>query len=169
MTLKMIFAYVSMAVCVGSVSSYDLLMELYEAMRCNDHEGISRLIAQADEHGCINNTVQGESPIFHAWRLSCYAVVSELLTYPSSDPNLCNSYGVSLLYLAAVEGQHKIVDALLEKKADPNVRTKHNGRSPLHASCRGNHHYISKALLRYGANYMLEDHKGKTPYDLLKQ
>lgn len=79
-----------------------------------------------------------------------------------SDATLMRSRaGTSLLHMATVKNQIKVIEYLLEKKADINL-TDHKGRTPLHCAA-GGHPAVTKVLIEHGANLDAIDQEGLTP------
>ena len=66
------------------------------------------------------------------------------------------------LHMAATEGFGRIVKALLEALADPNVQDS-NGQTPLHHVCTLGKLEVAKILLVYNATVDIKDEQGATP------
>ncbi|XP_024880819.1 uncharacterized protein LOC112460398 isoform X1 [Temnothorax curvispinosus] len=78
--------------------------------------------------------------------------------------NAKNINGTSLLHYAAWKGYDKIVDILLQNKADPNA-VNNKGFTPLHYAAKFSHLKVVKLLLSNGAVYNAVSDDGKTPSD----
>ena len=75
--------------------------------------------------------------------------------------------GQNALHMAAASGDAKCVGAVLRRcdawlldHPDPD------GDTPLHLACMYNHLAVVKTLEKHGADFSLENKKGKTPFDL---
>ena len=66
------------------------------------------------------------------------------------------------LHFAAVKGHAPMVDLLLKRGADPNVRDGDNS-TPLHDCCAGGYRDIAYYLLDRGADVNAQDDDGDTP------
>lgn len=71
-----------------------------------------------------------------------------------------------LLHCAARDGPNGMVQALLVKNADPNLRTQESGETPLHFACAQGMKDRIMALLAKGADLGIYDNSGRTPYHL---
>jgi ankyrin repeat protein len=71
--------------------------------------------------------------------------------------------GYTALHLAASQGQHAMLQLLLERGAAPNARTA-QGHSPLHYAAEKNHSHVAQALLaaRPDGVHLMDD-DGDTP------
>ncbi|KLT23047.1 ankyrin repeat domain protein [Wolbachia endosymbiont of Armadillidium vulgare str. wVulC] len=78
-----------------------------------------------------------------------------------------NSFGGSnLLCLASRNGCAKVVELLIEKDANVNIRD-NEGKAPLHYAViiLGQNTWIAERLLNKGAEINIRDNEGKTPLD----
>ncbi len=78
-----------------------------------------------------------------------------------------NSFGGSnLLCLASRNGCAKVVELLIEKDANVNIRD-NEGKAPLHYAViiLGQNTWIAERLLNKGAEINIQDNEGKTPLD----
>ena len=71
--------------------------------------------------------------------------------------------GTPLLLTAAEHGSTRIVKILLERGANPNIRSGHHGRSPLHWACENFDVESIKELVARGADVNAADDHGHTP------
>ncbi|XP_067618406.1 uncharacterized protein [Eurosta solidaginis] len=91
---------------------------------------------------------------------------SEVENYIKSGAfvNAKNANSVTPLYYAAWKGYDRVVNILLQNKANPNV-VGNKGFTPLHYAAKFSHLNVVKALLSYGAVYNAVSDTGKTPSD----
>jgi hypothetical protein len=82
-------------------------------------------------------------------------VVMELLGHVSINPDLKDNNGTTALQIAALQGDLKIVQALLRAGADPNLAN-NDGITPLTLAAENNHRAVVTELLKHGA----DDFKG---------
>jgi serine/threonine protein kinase len=96
--------------------------------------------------------------------------VFDLVIYTNVDINTSNEYGITLLHSAVsykttaknVEEMTSIVKKMIEKGANPNIRSK-TGITPLHSAIDQENTSIIKTLIENGADINLQDHLGRTP------
>lgn len=83
------------------------------------------------------------------------------------DPNVRDyDRGATPLHLAANKGHIETIELLIDAGADVNATNK-RGRSPIHALIEMRFYKIALWLIKYcGANVLIEDCRGLTPYDL---
>ncbi|UKZ49084.1 hypothetical protein TrVGV298_003323 [Trichoderma virens] len=74
----------------------------------------------------------------------------------------------SALHYAALSGQPKIVEALLEASADVNCSDA-DGRTPLHLAALKGHDDCVRLLMKHGADVLCEDSQGRIPLDLAEE
>ncbi|KAJ4860026.1 ankyrin repeats (3 copies) domain-containing protein [Trichoderma breve] len=74
----------------------------------------------------------------------------------------------SALHYAALLGQPKIVEALLEASADANCRDA-DGRTPLHLAALKGHDDCVRLLMKHGSDVLCEDSQGRIPLDLAEE
>ncbi|KAL6863996.1 hypothetical protein J3F83DRAFT_182220 [Trichoderma novae-zelandiae] len=74
----------------------------------------------------------------------------------------------SALHYAALLGQTKVAEALLEASADVNC-VDANARTPLHLAALHGHNGCVRLLMKHGADVLCEDYQGKIPLDLAEE
>ena len=82
-----------------------------------------------------------------------------------SDVNKADNVGDTPLHNAAANGHSKVVEMLIQGKADVNVVGGWAGGTPLHWAVEGGHGDVVKILLGNGADRKKADEYGKTPAD----
>eukprot|EP01059_Diplonema_ambulator_P018568 TRINITY_DN3099_c0_g1_i1.p1 TRINITY_DN3099_c0_g1~~TRINITY_DN3099_c0_g1_i1.p1 ORF type:complete len:328 (+),score=65.50 TRINITY_DN3099_c0_g1_i1:269-1252(+) len=73
--------------------------------------------------------------------------------------------GQTALHLATINGNKGIVQHLLSHGADPNAQD-NDGDAPLHEACCVDFPDVTRALLRKGADPLVKNAAGLTPYDI---
>ena len=98
--------------------------------------------------------------------LACYRgnnPVAEYLAQNVKNVNYNSSNGTALA-AAVIKGNLAITQALLQRKADPNIADS-LGVTPLVYAAQFQKTELVKLLLQYKANPLAADKEGKTPYD----
>ena len=80
------------------------------------------------------------------------------------DPTARDSYGVSLLYLAAAKGDLAILELLIERGAEVD-KTSDAGNSPLMVAAANGHLEALKLLLKKGASADRQNRWGQSAAD----
>lgn len=70
---------------------------------------------------------------------------------------------VTALHMAVSNNNHKLVEFLLENKADPRIKCESNGMEAMHYAVFNNSSRMIKLLLKYGAEINCYDNEGNTP------
>ena len=73
--------------------------------------------------------------------------------------------GQTLLHLAAALGYHRLVTALLNRGAHPDIRDR-NGMSPMHLAALNNHAHVVSTLRLYGGDPTIRSLRGFFPEDM---
>jgi ankyrin repeat protein len=108
------------------------------------------------------------TPLFEAISHGFSSVCTLLLDQPSLDLTHRSALGAdTALTLAAENGMHEIVEALIEKGADLNA-TNHWKSSPLIVAIKKGHFEIAKLLARAGADIYHQDSSGMDSLEYLK-
>jgi ankyrin repeat protein len=79
-----------------------------------------------------------------------------------ADPNAADDVGQTPLHWAAYIGRSDIVRLLLKYGANLNIKTKYDGRTPLHVAAAYEVSVV-KLLIKYGADVNARDSRGRTP------
>ena len=96
--------------------------------------------------------------------------VNELLKQDNSQINELNEEGLSLLHIAVIKANIKMIDLLLSYGADPNILSDKKKQTPLHLAYLNQNSLtedIIKDLLKYKANDNIIDSKNKKPSDYM--
>ena len=92
--------------------------------------------------------------------------VKEYLNKDKSNINSLNKNGISPLHIAVISGNLEIINFLLDKGANPNIKSLSKKQTPLHYAYifkSTKTHKIINLLLKYNANPNLEDTNNKRP------
>jgi ankyrin repeat protein len=94
---------------------------------------------------------------------------SDLLNYAADDIfepidplTYVNPEGDNLLHIAAMRGDEKTVEVLLNAGFDPNAKGD-LGNTPLHYACDADNEAVVKLLMLRGANSGIPNELGNTP------
>jgi ankyrin repeat protein len=107
----------------------------------------------------------GRTPLHYAAYCGDISAVVRLLRR-GANPNAQDEIGQTPLHVAS---RFDIAKLLLKHGADPNIRTKHDGRTPLHYVAAEGRLAVVGLLLKYGAYLDVRDSYGKTPLYLAVQ
>ncbi|PRD22307.1 UNVERIFIED_CONTAM: Ank3 [Trichonephila clavipes] len=134
------------------------LTPLCLAVRNNNKEIVKILL----KYGADIN--YGESlPLSTAIVFGLNNIAEILLDNEKIDIHYCGIDGNSLLHIAAKQGNHFIVESLLDRGADANAITLQNGISSLHCAADAGYVEIVKILLKNKAKINAVSNDGLTP------
>ncbi|XP_041359680.1 poly [ADP-ribose] polymerase tankyrase-2-like [Gigantopelta aegis] len=111
-------------------------------------------------HGVDGNAAlsNGEPPILVAVEKECLPLVSVLVSTGNLNLNVTNKLGESPLYVAALEGYHKICQILAAAGADVNFICDDDAKqTPLITATANEHISVVKTLLKYNCDLNLQD------------
>lgn len=100
------------------------------------------------------------------------AAVSRLLQAPSTEVDMLDLSGRTLLSVAAEKGHDEVVKLLLEADADPNSKASADAShedSPLFWAVREGHHDVVEILMDAGAEVNVVDSGGQSPIDYVRK
>lgn len=112
--------------------------------------------------------IYGSTPLIAHCRSTAYGcskvcdIFLEWLISNGCPINGTNNRGETALFHAAVEGNSKMVQILINYKADINICT-NEGYSPLYMACLKGFSRVANILLMSGANFDIITTKGSTP------
>lgn len=143
-------------------------LTIFEASATGKLNQIMRLLARDPQ---LVNAYAEDG--FQALGLACYFghfETAEYLVKAGAPVNSASRNGLQAapIQSAAAAGHAKIVEMLLEHRADPNVREQ-GGYTPLHAAAQNGDEAMIRALLYGGADLEAKSNDGKTPLDLAKE
>jgi len=107
----------------------------------------------------ITRDKYGRTPLHYAAYCGNVVAVKRLLR-SGANPNAADEIGQTPLHMA---NRFDVATILLKHGADPNIKTKHDGRTPLHYAAADGYLTIVSILLKYGAIVDVKDNYGKTP------
>ncbi|MFP3033743.1 MAG: ankyrin repeat domain-containing protein [Wolbachia sp.] len=113
--------------------------ELISAAINGSVERVENLVDQGANVNIENE--DGLMPLFLAVREGKFNVVKHLIDSKKADVKVSDNYGNTLLHWAAFNGRLKIVEYLIEKGADVNVKER-NGFAPLHLAVQGGNNIL---------------------------
>jgi ankyrin repeat domain-containing protein 50 len=134
---------------------------LYQAVEESRKDDIKRALREgADIHSRAG--YESRTPLHFART----AEIAQLLLAEGAKPNLQDDDGRTPLYLAVMNGRHKVASVLLKRGADPNIQRGPPGMGPqggpLHCAARDDTD-LAKLLLDYGADPNLKTDLAHSP------
>ena len=134
----------------------------------NSQSAINPLSKSHENLDTSNNLINNN--LFTAVECNDIERVNELLKMDNSKINDLNEEGLSLLHIAVIKGNIKMIDLLLSYGADSNICSEKKKQTPLHLAYLNQNSLteeIIKELLKYKANDNIYDSKNKKPSDYM--
>ena len=134
----------------------------------NSQSAINPLSKSHDNLNTSNNMNQAN--IFTAVEYNDIERVNELLTQDNSQINELNEEGLSLLHIAVIKANIKMINLLLSFGADSNVLSDKKKQTPLHLAYLNQNSLteeIIKELMKHKADDNIYDSKNKKPSDYM--
>lgn len=136
---------------------------LIAAAGAGDLKNVKDLILKKASPNLPGEVSSSETPMHAAAEYNKKEVLQYLLTN-GGNPNVLDKFGSKTPLMAALF-HSDIVQLLLEKKADPNIKG-FEGRTALHLATQYSRSDVVALLLSFKANREIKNDKGKTPLDL---
>ena len=134
----------------------------------NSQSAINPLSKSQNNLYTSNNIINNN--LFTAVEYNDIERVNELLKQDNSQINELNEEGLSLLHIAVIKANLKMINLLLSYGADANILSDKKKQTPLHLAYLNQNSLtedIIKELLKYKANDNIIDSKNKKPSDYI--
>ena len=135
----------------------------------NSQSAINPLTKSREDLITSNNNLKINN-LFSAVEYNDLEKVSELLSQDNSKINELNDEGLSLLHIAVIKANIKMINILLKYGADSNILTDKKKQTPLHLAYLNQNSMteeIIKELLKNKADENICDSKNKKPADYM--
>jgi len=130
------------------------------------HRDLAELLIKKGAN--VNSEAWDDAPSLYAvW--NDHPDVLELLLSYGANPDEKDRKDWSLLHYAAGSGSTDMTRLLLDKGADPNVKTNGGLQTPLHISVVAGNKEIAELLISHGADLNTKRYDGRTPLSLAKE
>ena len=151
----------SLVICLLFFAKAYSQQSIFDVARYGSVEEVKQLmLINPDTINAID--VSGYPPL----TLACYRSnneVAKFLIKKVENIDGSSKYGTPLM-AAVYKNNDKLVKALLENNADPNI-TDPNGTTPLHYAIMSRNKTIIEQLVKANANIRAKDNRGKSPID----
>ena len=127
-------------------------------------------LSKSRENLNTSNSIINTNNLFIAVEYNDIQRVSELLKQDNSKINELNEEGLSLLHIAVIKANLKMINLLLSYGADPNILSNKKNQTPLHIAYLNQNSLteeIIQELRKYNATDNIYDSKNKKPSDYL--
>ena len=135
----------------------------------NSQSAINPLTKSREDLITSNNNLKNNN-LFSAVECNDLEKVSELLNQDISKINELNDEGLSLLHIAVIKANIKMINLLLKYGADSNILSDKKKQTPLHLAYLNQNSMteeIIKELIKNKANENIYDSKNKKPSDYM--
>ena len=135
----------------------------------NSQSAINPLTKSREDLITSNNNLKNNN-LFSAVECNDLEKVSELLNQDNSKINELNDEGLSLLHIAVIKANIKMINLLLKYGADSNILSDKKKQTPLHLAYLNQNSMteeIIKELIKNKANENIYDSKNKKPSDYM--
>src|SRR4051794_13645025 len=148
----------------GIGALFDRALDIFEASALGK---IDRVRELADQ---VNST---SADGFHPLGLACFFGQTEVAVFlleAGADVHRAssNTMRVQPIHAAAARRANRLIQALMDKGADPNAK-QHLGYTPLHSAAQNGDAASNDVLLSAGADRTLRSDEGKTAADYARQ
>ena len=136
----------------------------------NSQSAINPLTKSHEDLITSNNNIKANN-LFSAVEYNDLEKVQELLKQDKSKINDLNEEGLSLLHIAVIKANIKMINLLLKFGADSNILSDKKKQTPLHLAYLNQNSMteeIIKELIKNNANQNIFDSKNKKPIDYMR-
>ena len=136
----------------------------------NSQSAINPLTKSHEDSITSNNNIKANN-LFSAVEYNDLEKVQELLKQDKSKINDLNEEGLSLLHIAVIKANIKMINLLLKFGADSNILSDKKKQTPLHLAYLNQNSMteeIIKELIKNNANENIFDSKNKKPIDYMR-
>ncbi|PWA60885.1 Ankyrin repeat-containing protein [Artemisia annua] len=167
-----------LAISQSRADLVQLLLEFEPDIEARGSSGVTPLeAASASGEGLIvelllahrASTERSESSTWGPLHLAASAGhvdVLRLLLQKGANANMLTKDGNTALHLVVEERKRDCARLLLASGGQPNIRNSGDGDTPLHIAAAFGDEYMVKLLLQKGAYKEIQNHSGKTAYDM---
>ncbi|BET00137.1 Vacuolar sorting protein 9 (VPS9) domain [Nesidiocoris tenuis] len=141
-----------------------LLTSLFEAAKKGEEDEVKRILEQHETHSA--SSLEGLNlchPLCSCDK--CEKQLSYTMCNMAPTVNSCDDRGFTVLHIAAMYGQARVVDALLRMGAKPE-KSDYKGSTALHYSCARGHQNTVLLLIHSGVKLNPVDNERNTPLHL---
>ncbi|XP_011269943.1 hypothetical protein, variant 2 [Capsaspora owczarzaki ATCC 30864] len=150
--------------------------ENFVAMRARmgtaTNTGGQRQVRDKKYHFAAGSNMAVEVDMKQWYRLASRADDEKVLEMVKKEPLLARMhdpfFGYTALHWAVKFGKADLARRLLALGSDSNAQTK-GGFTPLHFACAHGYHEIIKLLKERGANDLISDNAGRSPWEVMRQ